>query len=345
MIADLALKDFTAFHDLHVEWSPGVNVVIGKNGTGKSHLLKVMYAVCGAKKDVTRSDKEAVARAIGDKLTGVFKPEQKLGRLCRDGAEKASVRVAFGFDKAVEFAFTSEMTEVSVTENKDYQTYSWVPTFIPPKEMLSSFPGFSSLYTERKLTIDETYFDLCQAVELPDLKEIRPEPEGRLLGLIEEACGGKFLLMKKRFYYKPTHGRMLEVELSAEGYRKLGILQRLMQVGRINPGVSGPLFWDEPEANLNPSLMKVVGTILLELARAGQQVILATHDYVVLKWFDLLKTKEDKLRFHALFRDEAGAVCVNSTEDYLQIHPNAIDDTFAELVDKDVEQSMGRLGK
>ena len=137
---------------------------------------------------------------------------------------------------------------------------------------------------------------------------------------------------------------MLEVELSAEGYRKLGILYRLMQTGRINPGVSGPLFWDEPEANLNPSLMKDVVTVLLELARAGQQVFVATHDYVILKWIDLLTQEVDDVRYHSLDRGETG-VTLNSTADYLQIHPNAIDDTFAELVDKDVEESMGGLGK
>ncbi len=345
MIEDLTLKDFTAFHDLHVEWSPGVNVVIGKNGTGKSHLLKVMYAVCGAKKDATRSDKEAVARAIGDKLTGVFKPEKNIGRLCRDGAEKTSVRVSFGFDKAVEFGFTSEMTEVSVAENKDYHTYSWAPVFLPPKEILSMFEGLAGLIRKRELSIDETYADLCDALELPLLRGRPTDVAKHVLELLEQGCSGKFMLMQNRFYYKPTEGNSLEVELAAEGHRKLGILQRLIQTGSINPGVSGTLFWDEPEANLNPSLMKVVVTILLELARAGQQVILATHDYVVLKWFDLLKTNEDKLLFHALFRDDAGTVRLNTTADYLQIEPNAIDDTFAELVDKDVEQSMGRLGK
>ena len=75
---------------------------------------------------------------------------------------------------------------------------------------------------------------------------------------------------------------MLEVELAAEGFRKLGILQRLIENGHILPNATGPLFWDEPESNLNPSLMKQLVIILLEMAREGQQIFLATHDYVVL---------------------------------------------------------------
>jgi len=344
MLNVLSVKNFTAFGELRMECAPGLNVLIGRNGTGKSHLLKLLYAVCAAKRDPSSADTDALARSLTDKLVGVFKPEQKIGRLCRDGADKTTISVEFALDKAVGFGFSGDMKEVTVTDNKDYEKYSWEACFIPPKEMLSSFPGFSALYTDRKLTIDETYFDLCQALELPELKTVPPEPVGRLLSLIEESCGGRFLLMKKRFYYKPKHGRMLEVELSAEGYRKLGILHRLMQTGRINPGVSGPLFWDEPEANLNPSLMKDVVTVLVELARAGQQVFVATHDYVILKWIDLLTQEADQVRYHSLDQSETGAI-LNSTADYLQIHPNAIDDTFAELVDKDVEESMGGLGK
>ena len=42
-----------------------------------------------------------------------------------------------------------------MTENQSYAKYSWVPVFIPPKEMLSIFEGFSSLYLKRELIIDE----------------------------------------------------------------------------------------------------------------------------------------------------------------------------------------------
>ncbi len=132
---------------------------------------------------------------------------------------------------------------------------------------------------------------------------------------------------------------MLEAELSAEGFRKFGMLQRLLQNGRIKPGVSGPLFWDEPESNLNPKLMKTVVTILLELARQGQQVFLATHDYVLLKWFDLLMQPDDKITFHSLYQNNEGCIEHSSAGDYLKIYPNVIDDAYAELVDKEIAHS------
>ncbi len=136
--------------------------------------------------------------------------------------------------------------------------------------------------------------------------------------------------------------------MTAEGFRKIGMLLRLISNGSLNPGLSGPLLWDEPESNLNPKLMKQLVEVLLELSRNGQQIILATHDYVLLKWFDLLmdKGKGDQVRFHVLSRDRAtGHVRRDSMDDYRAIEPNAIADTFNELTKEQVARKMGALGK
>ena len=345
MINSISIKNFTAFKDLTVKYGKGINVFLGANSTGKSHLLKLMYALCAANKPLEKELFGDPQHYISSKLKGVFKPEGKIGRLCRND-EKAIIRAGFIPDRSIEFAFSSDMDEVVITDNQSYEKYSWEPVFIPPKEMLSLFEGFSSLYLKRELTIDETYFDLCQAIETPKLKGDHSEQTSNLLKKIKNICEGEFLLVKqKKFYFKPTKGEMLEIELAAEGFRKLGILQRLIENGHILPGVSGPLFWDEPESNLNPSLMKQLVIILLEMARGGQQIFLATHDYVVLKWLELLKNKDEQIFFHALYKNDDGEIEINSTDDYLKICPNAIDTAYSDLIDQDIENTMGGLGK
>lgn len=346
MLESVKLQNFTAFKELQLNCSKGINIFIGANSTGKSHLLKLMYTLCSANKPVEAKLNKKPATILFDKLNGIFKPEGKIGRLCRNESPKSIVKAKFSGAKSIKFAISSDINEVVVMENDNYLNYDWIPVFIPPKEMLSSFPGFSSLYLQREITIDETYFDLCQALEIPKLKEKPDILVDNLLNSIKLACGGEFLLIKQqRFYYKPDKGTMLEAELSAEGFRKLGILQRLLQNGRIRPFISGPLFWDEPEANLNPKLIKTVVDILIELSRGGQQIFLASHDYVLLKWFDLLMKNDDEVTFHALFQNKKGEVEISSTNDYLKIQPNAIDDAYAEIIDKEIAQSMGDLGK
>ncbi len=345
MIESISLTNFTAFKELSLKCSSGINIFLGANSTGKSHLLKLMYVLCSANKPVEARLNENPARILSDKLNNVFKPEGKIGRLCRNETKQSIVQANFIGAGAIQFALSIDLDEVVVMGDHDYLKYDLIPIFITPKEMLSSFPGFSSLYLQREITIDETYFDLCQALELPKLKDKPDKLVNHLLDSIKKACEGEFLLIKQRFYYKPSRGIMLEAELSAEGFRKFGILQRLLQNGRIKPGISGPLFWDEPESNLNPKLMKTVVSILLELARKGQQVFLATHDYVLLKWFDLLIQPDDKITFHSLYQNDEGHIEHNSAGDYLKIHPNAIDDAYAELVDREIAHSMGDLGK
>lgn len=47
MITNLQLKNFTAFSELAIDFSPGINMVIGENGTGKTQLLKAVLAKNG----------------------------------------------------------------------------------------------------------------------------------------------------------------------------------------------------------------------------------------------------------------------------------------------------------
>ena len=346
MIESIKIQNFTAFKNIGLKCSKGINVFIGANSTGKSHLLKLMYAVCSANKPVESRHGLDLARNILDKLNGVFKPEEKVGRLCRNHSEKVSIRVDLIPKCFIAFGFSNDLDEIIISENQEYEKYRWIPTFIPPKEMLSNFPGFTSLYLHRELTIDETYFDLCQALEMPGLKGEQGSHIKDVLKSIQSACDGEFLFVKQqRFYFKPAKGNMIEAELSAEGFRKLGILQRLLQNGRIQSGVSGPLFWDEPEANLNPALIKTVVAVLLELARNGQQIFLATHNYVLLKWLDLMTESKDDILFHALSHNDEGEIELNRVDDYLKICPNAIDDAYAALVDTEIAHSMGDLGK
>ena len=72
-LSAIHMERFTAFHKLRVNFSPGLNVFVGGNGTGKTHLMKVAYSAC----DITKSD-----MGFAEKLIRVFLPSDRaLGRL------------------------------------------------------------------------------------------------------------------------------------------------------------------------------------------------------------------------------------------------------------------------
>ena len=87
--------------------------------------------------------------------------------------------------------------------------------------------------------------------------------------------------------------------------------------------------------------MGEVVEVILELQRLDVQVFLTTHNYVLLKEFDLRKQKDDKICYLSLFRDEAGAVSPNASDNYLGVNPNAIAGTFSDLYDRELGRSLG----
>ena len=120
--------------------------------------------------------------------------------------------------------------------------------------------------------------------------------------------GGSIELDGERFYLQSQSGR-IEMNLLAEGLRKLAMLARLVATGSLIG--KGSLFWDEPEANLNPKVIKLVARTILDLSEHGVQVFIATHSLFLLRELYILQQGEfSKLdvRCFGLHDSEDGAI-------------------------------------
>ena len=333
------LENFTAFRSLQLDLCPGVNVLVGANGTGKTHLMKVCYAACESRgeADFTR------------KLVRVFLPSgRRPGRLVRRSGDsgEATVRVERG-SLSLELLFQSAPRPVSLhpstftTEEPDQDAGDWLPmesVYIPVEEMLSNAPGFRSLYAKREVHFEEVYRDILDRAYLPALRGPIEGDREDLLTSLRKAIDGEVAVEGEEFFLRSEQGD-LEFSLVAEGVRKLALLWLLVRNGTLES--DSILFWDEPETNLNPKLVGIVMDVLLKLHRAGVQVFLATHDYVILKELELRTTNADDVAFHALHENkEKGEIGCDTTYSYRGIHPNAIADTFTDLYDREIERSL-----
>lgn len=352
MIERLELKNFTVFANLPIDFSSKINVIIGENGTGKTHLLKAAYSLCAGAtlfKNKPDTNEDELKAALTEKLIRLFMPlDDKLGKIHRQGAtDRAYLSAQFNQDKKIVTTFFNNSKALDIQNFTNYEQYHEEAVFIPTKEMLSFMKGFGSLFGRYELSFDQTYKDVFDLLELPEVrKEMLHEKSKWAMTEIESICGGRFVFYGGGKVTFKTESTEYSSNAMAEGFRKAGMLSRLLETGAIQPGSSGPLFWDEPETNMNPKLMRLLVEILLELSSNGQQIILATHDYVLLKWFDLLIDKnKDDVSFHTLFRDEAGNVKIDTVKDYRSITPNVIADTFNDLTKEQVNKKMGGLGK
>ena len=88
MLKSLDIKNLTVFAEASLEFSPQLNVIVGENAVGKTHLLKIPYAVLAASAEEGRKPnagpptKASLQAKLSDKLVGVLRPES-VGRLAR----------------------------------------------------------------------------------------------------------------------------------------------------------------------------------------------------------------------------------------------------------------------
>jgi hypothetical protein len=319
MLKSVVLKNLTVFPEASFHFSPRLNVVIGENSTGKSHLLKVVYSVLavsaekGRKPKAAPPTKTALQVRLADKLVAVLRPES-LGRLARRKPGRGRCKMLFVFDDRklnVDFNFaTTSKSEVLIKELPRI----WLeesPVFLPTRELLTVFPNFVSVYDSHYLELDETWRDTCVLLGAPALRGPREGGVRKLLSPLEKVMGGRIELDKNgRFYLRiPGQGRM-EMPLVAEGLSKLAMIARLISTGSLLD--KGYLFWDEPEANLNPKLIKKVAFTIMELCKRAIQVFTATHSLFLLREFDILLQKkqfrEVTAKFFGLRLGEDGVI-------------------------------------
>lgn len=138
-ITRIELERFTAFEKLDFQPSPGVNVLIGGNGTGKTHLMKIAYAAC----DITKTK-----QSYGEKIVSSFLPsEGRLGRLVKrlGKSSVANVKISRGNSCRLGITFSSHIQDPLHPKVKLSGAAAWAKeevesVFIPVKKMLANAP-------------------------------------------------------------------------------------------------------------------------------------------------------------------------------------------------------------
>ena len=286
-VDSLQLREFSAFGNVTLAFVPGINVFIGTNGTGKSHAMKALYA---SLKTFEPSDSTIPIEArLIEKFARVFKPEDgDVGRLVRrrGGPNRATVVIA-GTPGRMEMLWTHDFADEEGELRLEEHTWQGTAPsiFLPTREVLAMYEGFVAAYNDRELSFDETYYDACVALSASALRGPRSVEAAALAEPIEAALGGKVVLRGNRFYVNFPDG-LMEAHLVAEGLRKIAGLGHLITNGSL--ARNGVLFWDEPEANLNPQLVSMVVDLLVRLAGQGVQIFVSTHDYLLSHKLSLL---------------------------------------------------------
>lgn len=323
----IRLRNFTAFKDAEINFVPGINAFVGENGTGKTHVMKALYAM-----QLTQARE---SRSLSKTLEELFQTSH-LADLVRLGTGNGAIADVDGLYHGHHWSFAVQRGTPSGIAADNRIPKPERPVFIPAIDMMGHTKGFTEAYEEIRLDFDLTCRDIVNLLRLErknGMERIKPDESlARLLGgTIERDEDG-------RFYLAMSLGRQ-PMPLVAEGLRKIATLIQLQHNGWFTPGTT--LFWDEPEVNLNPILMDEVVGAIIALARQGVQVFLATHSYVILKELDLQTKTSDAIRYFGFQRSKEGTT-VNATDDFPLLTPNPILDQYDSLYDRELTRSTGR---
>lgn len=182
---------------------------------------------------------------------------------------------------------------------KNWQGLNIQSVFIPTTEMLSHSKGFLAMNQKYNMPFDGTQVDIIVNASLPETRTVS-ETMHKVLEKISAVIDGIVVYENDTFYVQKENGNKVDFSLEAEGFRKLGLIWKLIRNGLLEAGTV--LLWDEPEANLNPELYPLVVDILLELEKNGVQVFIATHSYSFAKYLEIRREKNEQVLFHDLYK-------------------------------------------
>lgn len=331
-LTKIKIENFTVFEDITIPFSKGLNILVGENGMGKTHVMKLAYAACqSCKHDVSFSQK----------TTMLFRPDQSgIGRLVnRNKNGENTARVLVESDIAqIGMSFSTKTkkwdAEVKSEEKWEKQMSGTTSVFIPAKEILSNAWNLDAAVKMGNVEFDDTYLDIIAAAKIDISTDVDSVARKKYLKILQKISNGKVTVQDDRFYLKPGTQAKLEFNLVAEGIRKIALLWQLIKNGTLEKG--SVLFWDEPEANINPKYIPVLAELLIMLEKEGVQIFVSTHDYFLSKYIEVKREKDRDVQYISLYKDEKNQVQCEIAKEFELLEHNTIMDTFRQLYREEI---------
>lgn len=325
-------ENFTVFEKISISFGKGLNVFVGENGVGKTHLMKAAYAACRASKhDVS----------FPQKVVMLFRPDQSsIGRLVnrdKNGSRAAKLLVESDTAK-IGITFSTKTrkwdAEITAEEKWEKQMSDLTSVFIPAKEILSNAWNLDAAVKMGNVEFDDSYLDIIAAAKIDISRGVDSVSRKKYLDILQKISNGKVALQDDRFYLKPGTQAKLEFNLVAEGLRKIALLWQLIKNGTLEKG--SVLFWDEPEANINPKYIPVLAELLIMLESEGVQIFVSTHDYFLSKYIEVKRTEDSNIQYISLYKDETGKIQCETASEFELLEYNTIMDTFRKLYREEI---------
>lgn len=302
MIREARLTDLGPIAALNWAPSPQVNVIIGHNASGKTLLMKMLWALVRSRESWKRGDDPRTYREVlSDKLYWTFEVP-RLGQIVRQGQERleASITEDVGGEVVTSsFGLGARAERKAALVTEPEQASSSNAIFVPAKEVLSVANQVKQARQNQQFGFGEPTTDLVSLLEVP--KSAGKPPFGPTRKDLEALVGARIDLLDGNWILQRGNWK-LPISVAAEGHKRIAIFDRLILNRMLSK--ESLLFIDEPEAFLHPEALLVFLRLLLRISEEGVQLFLATHSLVVLNALRLYaETTKRSVSTLSLLRD------------------------------------------
>lgn len=288
MISSVELKSFGPIESIKWDNLKRINLIIGRNSSGKTTLLKALYASIRSIEEYGRGNNpDSFKSILFNNLYWTFQVNE-LGKLVKKGDDELSFSCSSERSEIMKYRFGETTVRSIVNAENNFGQRDVNSIFLPAKEILSLQDLILRSRDDLKVFgFDNTYYDLAKALS-PSRKGRNYKGFSIARKQLKEAIGGSVVYseIKNVWQFRDRNNRVYDIDITAEGIKKLGILDSLL--GNHYLSKDSIVFIDEPECALHPELVSSFMDIILSLAKVGIQIFIATHSYFVIKKLYLL---------------------------------------------------------
>ena len=193
-VREIRVNNYSVFDDIKIDTAAAVNVIVGQNGTGKTHLLKYIY--------------------VASKV------------------DKSTLDIDFLRQYGVPFDRSDYPVQGYLVTDKEESSLDAL--YIPVKDMLTHAKGLLSMAEKyRDFPFDRTLTDIIKRANQWTVKEPTLLAKA-ILPYLERMMDGQVVVQDEEFYIRKHDERMVSFAVEAEGLKKIGLLWQLLMTENIH---------------------------------------------------------------------------------------------------------------
>ncbi len=342
MAVELArFQNFAKLKDTEIAFND-ITVLAGKPGTGKSYVMKFMYAIDEAyllllnqiNKEYEQLPNILLKLKSIDKLSDNVKSQElnsildefnqfsikdevdleldeKFQRKLKNLLNSIFIKItqiSNNFTLSTKFLTINYDKELTISVNNDKYSpqeaiFVETPLILEFKKFMNHEKGKTPYHIESLLNILDTDYSFTDEEQDKFIKDFTEKSKEIIKGNIESS-GDSFM-------FNQEGGQNYDILNASSGTKSIGLLQYLVTNKALKKG--SVLYWEEPEVHLHPEWQLRMVDLFVELMNAGIKIIFSTHSPYMADYLNAISQKNG-------YRDRVSFNLFQESDDIVENH-------------------------